>query len=69
MAFFDLGKEDNACLPVLTFKISMAVAIFEFFLILQRDFVLLRDFGYYYETLPLRRFEVRRCSCERVRLV
>jgi len=22
-------------------------------LVLQRDFVLLRDFGYYYETLPL----------------
>ena len=38
-------------------------------LILQRDFVLLRDFGYYNETLPLRWFKVRRCNCERVRLL
>jgi Tol biopolymer transport system component len=37
-------------------------------LVLQRDFVLLRDFMYYYETLPLRRVEGRLSNCERVRL-
>jgi len=37
------------------------------FLILQRDFILLRDFDTYYETLPLGRFVVRFCKRERVR--
>ncbi len=37
-------------------------------IVLQRDFVLLRDFMYYYETLPLRRVEGRLSNCERVRL-
>jgi len=36
-------------------------------LVLQRDFVLLRDFGYDYETLPLRRFGRRWLSRARVR--
>ena len=37
-------------------------------LVLQRDFILQRNFGYYYETLRLRRFVVRFCKQERVRL-
>ena len=37
-------------------------------LILQRDFILLRDFDPYYETLPLRGFSVCGCNLERVRL-
>ena len=37
-------------------------------LVLQRDFRVLRDFGYYYETLRLRRFEPGRGDRERVRL-
>jgi hypothetical protein len=41
---------------------------FELMLVLQRDFAVLRDFGWYYETLRLRRFEICRCDCERVRL-
>ena len=38
------------------------------FLVLQRDFILLRDFDPYYETLPLRGFSVCGCNLERVRL-
>jgi len=37
-------------------------------LVLQRDFILLRDFDPYYETLPLRGFSVCGCNLERVRL-
>ena len=37
-------------------------------LVLQRDFILQRDFGYYNETLPLRGFEPSWSSRERVRL-
>jgi len=41
---------------------------FEARLIVQRDFMVLRDFGWYYETLHLRRFELYLCDRERVRL-
>jgi len=34
-------------------------------LVLQRDFIVLRDFGWYYEILRLRRFELCRCDRER----
>ena len=37
-------------------------------LVLQRDFKVLRDFGYYYEILRLRQFELCRWDRERVRL-
>jgi hypothetical protein len=37
-------------------------------LVLQRDFILQRDFGYYYEILRLRRLEPCGCDGQRVRL-
>ena len=39
-----------------------------FNLVVQRDFIVLRDFGWYYETLRLGRFELGLCDRERVRL-
>ena len=41
---------------------------FAVFLVVQRDFIVLRDFGWYYETLRLGRFELGLCDRERVRL-
>ena len=35
-------------------------------LVVQRDFIVLRDFGWYYETLRLRRFELGLSERERV---
>jgi hypothetical protein len=40
--------------PVETAVIPVLYYLYQSGLVLQRDFILLRDFGYYYETLPLR---------------
>lgn len=49
---------------VITFLISMTIStttpaqVSWETLIVQRDFIVLRDFGWYYETLRIRRFEL-----------
>jgi hypothetical protein len=49
-------------------RLITRLSIGDSLLVLQRDFTLLRDFMYYYETLPLRRVEGRLSNRERVRL-
>ncbi len=45
IAFLEEAESLINCIPALVDRSHR--------LVLQRDFILLRDFGYYYETLPL----------------
>ena len=49
-------------------KGKLAILIVGVVLVVQRDFMVLRDFGWHYETLRLRRSELRLGERERVRL-
>ena len=58
----------NMSLDTLLGIAGTIIGVLGIVLVLQRDFRVLRDFGYYYETLRLRRLELGCGDRERVRL-